>query len=400
MGRRTKILVYMKLDQIKNLYDQYVLNTYTKTDLCLVKGKGAIVEDTDGKEYLDFFPGWGVSGLGHCNRYVIRNIKNQIKKILHVSNNYYNELQCELSKVIIQNSFNGKVFYSNSGAEANEGAIKLARKFGSPDRFEIITMEKSFHGRTLATLTATGQEKIKKGFSPLPLGFVHVPFNDINALKGAVTAKTIAAMMELVQGEGGINIADQEYVKEIRKICNDKNLILIIDEVQTGIGRTGKMFAFQHYGIEPDVMTLAKSLGGGLPIGAMVVGERFCGVLTPGSHASTFGGSPIVCASSLGVFEAIQKDRLLEKANKMSAYFKKALDKLKEKKSIIKKIKILGLMIGIELNIEDADTIYRKSLSKGLLINCTQKNILRIMPPLYVKKSQIDKAIEVLEECL
>ncbi len=390
----------MKLEQVKKLYDEYVLNTYTKTDLCLVKGKGAIVEDTSGKEYLDFFPGWAVSGLGHCNKYVIRNIKNQIKKILHVSNNYYNELQCELSRVIIQNSFNGKVFYSNSGAEANEGAIKLARKFGSPDRFEIITMEKSFHGRTLATLTATGQEKIKKGFGPLPLGFVHVPFNDINALKGALTAKTIAIMLELVQGEGGINIADQEYVKEIRKICNDKNLILIIDEVQTGIGRTGKMFAFQHYRIEPDVITLAKSLGGGLPIGAMVVGERFCGVLTPGSHASTFGGSPIVCASSLGVFEAIQKDRLLEKVNKMSAYFKKALDKLKKKKSIIGRIKILGLMIGIELNIEDADTIYRRSLSKGLLINCTQKNILRIMPPLYVKKSQIDKAIKVLEECL
>ncbi len=390
----------MKFAQIKSLYDEYVLNTYTKTDLCLVKGKDAIVEDINGKEYLDFFPGWAVSGLGHCNIYVIRNIKNQIKKILHVSNNYYNELQCELSKVIIQNSFKGKVFYSNSGAEANEGAIKLARKFGSPDRFEIITMEKSFHGRTLATLTATGQEKIKKGFAPLPSGFIHVPFNDINALKNAIGHKTVAIMLELVQGEGGINIADEEYVKEIRKICNDRNLILIVDEVQTGIGRTGKMFAFQHYRIEPDVMTLAKSLGGGLPIGAMVVGERFCGVLTPGSHASTFGGSPIVCASSLGVFQAIQKDKLLENANKMSAYFKKTLDGLKERKLIIRKIKILGLMIGIELNTEDADSIYMRCLSKGLLINCTQKNILRIMPPLCVTKSQIDKAIKVLEECL
>lgn len=390
----------MNFRQVKKLYDEYVLNTYTKTDLCIVKGKDAYVWDIDGKKYLDFFPGWAVSGLGHCNSYVIENVKKQLGRIIHVSNNYYNELQGELSKKIVQYSFKGKVFYANSGAEVNEGAIKLARKFGNPDRFEIITMEKSFHGRTLATLTATGQEKVKIGFDPLPSGFVHVPFNDINALKNAINPKTVGVMLELVQGEGGINIADKDYIKEVRGLCDAKNIILMIDEVQTGIGRTGRMFAYQYYGIEPDIMTLAKSLGGGLPIGAMVVKEKFAGILTPGSHASTFGGSPIVCAASLGVFEAIEKDGLLENAGRMSAYLKKALSELKKKKPVIKKIKILGLMIGVELDMDDADAVYKKCLSKGLLINCIQKNILRIMPPLCVRINEAERFIKILEESL
>jgi len=390
----------MNLEQVKKLYDEYVLNTYTRTDLCLVKGKNTVVEDINGKKYLDFFPGWAVSGLGHCNKHVIRRVKEQLKKIVHVSNNYYNELQAELSKVIIDNSFKGKVFYSNSGAEANEGAIKLARKFGNPEKFEVITMQKSFHGRTLATLTATGQDKVKIGFDPLPEGFSHVPFNDISRLENAISPKTAAIMLELVQGEGGINIADKEYVRKIRKICDEKNLILIIDEVQTGAGRTGKMFAFEYYDIVPDVMTLAKSLGGGFPIGVMVVRDKFCSVLGPGSHASTFGGSPIICAAALGVFEAIEKDNLLLKANKMSLYFKEKLEKLKSKKTVISRIKILGLMIGLELDIEDANPIYIKCLERGFLINCAQKNILRIMPPLCVKKSEINQAIDILKAVL
>jgi len=390
----------MNLKQVKDLYGKYVLNTYTRKDLCLVKGKDANVEDINGKVYLDFFPGWVVSGLGHCNEYVIKNLNKQTKKILHVSNNYYSELQGELSKVIIENSFNGKVFYSNSGAEANEGAIKLARKFGNPSRFEIITMKKSFHGRTLATLTATGQDKVKIGFEPLPEGFRQVPFNDIQALKDAINTKTIAIMLELVQGEGGINIADKQYVKEIRKICDDEDLLLMIDEVQTGVGRTGKMFAFQHYGITPDVMTLAKALGGGLPIGAMVVRDKYCDVLTPGSHASTFGGSPIICAAALGVFEALGKGKLLKNANEMGTYLKTSLEALKKKHSVIKKIKTLGFMVGIELDMEDATSVYENCLDEGLLINCTQKNILRIMPPLCVKKAEIKKAVKILSDCL
>lgn len=390
----------MKLKQVKDLYDKYVLNTYTRTDLCLVKGKDSRVTDINGKVYLDFFPGWVVSGLGHCNKYVVKNITAQAKKLLHVSNNYYNALQGELSRVIIKNSFNGKVFYSNSGAEANECAIKLARKFGNPERYEIITMEKSFHGRTLATLTATGQDKVKKGFEPLPSGFTHVPFNDINALKNAITPKTVAIMLELVQGEGGINIADKEYVKELRQLCDEKGLLMIVDEVQTGIGRTGKVFGFQSYEVIPDVITLAKSLGGGLPIGVTVIRDKYCGILTPGTHASTFGGSPIVCAAALGVFEALTKGKLLKNVNKLSVYIKKALEKMKTELPVIKKIKILGFMIGVELDMEDGAKVYEEALKKGLLINCTQKNILRIMPPLCATKKETDEALGILKSIL
>ncbi|MFC1548962.1 aminotransferase class III-fold pyridoxal phosphate-dependent enzyme, partial [Candidatus Omnitrophota bacterium] len=246
----------MDLNEIKKLYDKYILSTYTRQELCLVKGEGMWVEDIDGKKFLDFFPGWAVSGIGHRHPRVVSRIVDQLEKILHVSNNYYNDIQPELAKKIIEYSFSGRVFFANSGAEANEGAIKLARRYGNPDRYEVITMEGSFHGRTLATLTATGQDKVKKGFSPLPEGFKHVPFNDIEAFSGAITEKTAAVMIELVQGEGGINVADKEYINEMNRICREKDILFIVDEVQTGMGRTGEMFAFKHYGIEPDAMTL------------------------------------------------------------------------------------------------------------------------------------------------
>ncbi|MBU1656697.1 MAG: aminotransferase class III-fold pyridoxal phosphate-dependent enzyme, partial [Candidatus Omnitrophica bacterium] len=257
----------MNFDEIKHMYDDFVLSTYTRQDLCLVAGRGIWVEDINGKKYLDFFPGWAVSGIGHCHPEVISEMKGQMERILHVSNNFYRDVQPVLAKKIIEYSFPGKVFFANSGAEANEGAIKLARRYGKPGRYEIITMEKSFHGRTLATLTATGQEKIKKGFSPLVEGFKHVPFNDIDALKNALTEKTVAIMLEPIQGEGGINVADLGYMKAISAMCREKDILLIVDEVQTGMGRTGKMFAYSHFGIEPDIMTLAKALGGGMPIG-------------------------------------------------------------------------------------------------------------------------------------
>lgn len=390
----------MNLSQVKKLYDSYVMNTYTRVDLCLVKGKDTIVEDSQGKKYLDFFPGWAVSGLGHRNDYVLKSVKDQLNKIFHVSNNYYNEPQAKLAEVIIKNSFSGKVFFANSGAEANEAAIKLARKFGNPSRYEIITMEKSFHGRTLATLTATGQDKVKKGFDPLPTGFKYVPFNDVEAVKEAVTDKTIAIMLEPIQGEGGINIADKEYLAALRKLCDEKNMLLIFDEVQTGIGRTGTIFAFQYYGVTPDIMTLAKSLGGGFPIGVMVASKKYADILTPGTHASTFGGSPIVSAAALGVFQALTKGKLLKNGIKMGKYFKTKLENLKKESPLIKKIKIVGVMIGVELNMEDAAIVYTKCLEKGLLINCTQKNILRIMPPLCVTKAEIDKAMKILKEAL
>ena len=390
----------MELNKIKNKYDKYILSTYTRQDLCLVKGNGIWAEDVDGKKYLDFFPGWAVSGIGHRHPAVVSNMKKQMKRILHVSNNFYNDVQPLLAEKIIENAFPGKVFFANSGAEANEGAIKLARKYGYPKRHEIITMEKSFHGRTLATLTATGQDKVKKGFAPLPEGFKHVPFNNMKALKRAVTDKTVAVMLEPIQGEGGINVADDEYINELNSLCKEKDILLIVDEVQTGMGRTGKMFAYQHYGVEPDAMTLAKSLGGGLPIGALVVNDRLKDVLSAGSHASTFGGSPIVCAAALGVFEAIEKGRLLENVNKMEEYLVASIQKLKKKYPVIESVRGKGLMIGVKLAMEDASTVATECMKEGLLINCTQMNILRIMPPVTVGKKDIKIAMRKLAKVL
>ena len=387
-----------KTEKVIQMYDKYIMNTYKRVPLCLERAKGAKVWDIDGKEYLDFFPGWAVSGIGHCHPGVVRAITEQSRKLLHVSNNYYSALQARLAETIIANSFPGKVFFANSGAEANEAAMKLARLYGHKDgRFEVITMAKSFHGRTLAMITATGQEKVKSGFEPLPQGFIHVGFNDIEAVKEAITEKTIAIMLEPIQCEGGINIARPEYMKALRKICDDKDIILIFDEVQTAMGRSGRIFCYQNYGVVPDIMTLAKSLGGGLPIGAAVARKKFQDVLTPGTHASTFGGSPIVCAAALAVFDAIKKEKLIENAKRMGAYLKKKLELLKAKYHFIKEVRTMALIIGVELSIK-GETIYKECLEGGLLINCTQDTVLRIMPPINVKRQEIDKAISILDK--
>lgn len=386
----------MNTKEIIAQYDKYVMNTYTRIPAVIVKGKGLKVWDLDGNEYLDFFPGWAVSGLGHCHPKVVNAVRNYLKKIIHVPNNYYNMLQGKLAQEIIKYSFPGKVFFCNSGAEGNEAAIKLVRAYGtSKGKYEIITMQNSFHGRTLATVAATGQEKYHKGFEPLPAGFKSVPFNDIKALEEAITDKTAAIMLELIQGEGGINVADESYVKKIRKICDEKDLILIFDEVQTGMGRTGKMFCFENYGVAPDVMTLAKALGGGLPIGAMVASKKFEAVLKPGMHASTFGGSPIACSAALGAFEAIKRERLLLNTRNMGAYLEEKLNELKKTHSIIKNIRGKGLMIGVELTIEGAG-ILEECFKKKLLINCAHGNVLRLMPGMIVTKKQIDTAVEIL----
>jgi len=384
-------------------YEKYVAPTYTRLPIILAKGKGAKVWDVNGKEYLDFFPGWAVSGLGHCHPLVVKAIKGQAGKMLHVSNNYYNLLQGRLASEIIKNSFDGKVFFANSGAEANEAAIKLVRRYFSEikkeDKFEIITMENSFHGRTLATITATAQPKYQQGFRPLPGGFKYIAFNNIEAVKSAITDKTAAIMLELVQGEGGINVASKDYILSLRQLCDEKGILLIADEVQTGMGRTGTMFVFKQYGITPDVMTLAKSLGGGMSIGAMVAARKYADVLQPGTHASTFGGSPIVCAAALAVFEAIKKEKLLSNTKKMGDYLKGLLLVLKNKYKFVKEVRGFGLMLGMELNIEGKN-IVQESISKGLLINCTHDKVLRIMPPMGVSKEEIDKAIRILDVIL
>jgi len=381
------------------LTNDYVLNTYTRLPIVLVKGKGVKVWDSEGNEYLDFFPGWAVSGLGHCPDPVVKAIAKQAGKIIHVSNNYYNEFQGALAQKIIQYSFPGKVFFCNSGAEAVEGAFKLVRAYGNPQRNEIISMENSFHGRTLAAITATGQTKYQKGFEPLPSGFKHVAFNSIEAVKNAITDKTAAIILELIQGEGGINVAEKGYVQELRKLCDKNNILLIFDEVQTCMGRTGQIFCFKNYGVEPDCFALAKSLGGGMPIGALVVKQKYADVLKPGMHASTFGGSPIVCAAGLAAFKMIEEKNLLENTVAQGEYLFKKLNELKGKHSVIKQVRGMALMVGVELE-KQGKGVVEECLKKKLLINCTHENVLRIMPPMTVGKKDIDKAIAILDEAL
>lgn len=378
---------------------EYVLPNYRRSPFVFTKGKGTKIWDINGRCYLDFFPGWGVSGLGHCPPAVTRAIQTQAKSILHVSNNYYHPLQARLAKRIIDSSFEGKVFFANSGAEAVEAAIKLARAYGHPDRYEILSMERSFHGRTLAAVTLTGQAKYKEGFGPLPQGFKEVPFNNLEAVKSAIHPETIAIFIELIQGEGGIHVATAEFVRGLRKLCDEKKILLVFDEVQTGVGRTGKLFCFEHYGVMPDVMTLAKALGGGVPIGAMVVRKGFTELLGPGRHAATFGGSPLVCRASLAVFETIQKEKLLTHVTKMGEFLFEALREFQKKYSLIKEVRGKGFMIGMELN-QDGKTFIDKCIERGLLLNCTQERVIRIMPPLNVSKKEIGQALGILEGVL
>lgn len=385
----------------EKLYENFILPTYRRTPVCFVKGKGSRLWDLEGREYLDFFPGWAVSGLGHSHPAVVSAIKDQAAKLIHVSNNFLNPKQARLGEAISENSFPCRVFFANSGAEANEGAIKFARRYGSAaGRYEIITMNDSFHGRTLATITATAQTKYQEGFAPLPEGFTYAPFNDIQALKAKIGPKTIAIMLEPIQGEGGINVASREYLKEVRRLCDEKDLLLVLDEVQTGMGRTGKMFAYQHYGIEPDLMTLAKSLGGGVPIGALVVNRRVKGeVLTPGTHASTFGGNPLACAAALAVFKTIRKDRLLRNAEVMGDYLRSKLEGLKAKYGFIKEVRGMGVMLGVELTVPGAK-IAEACLAEGLLINCTHEKVLRIVPAITISKTLLNKGLRILDKVL
>lgn len=385
----------MKLQEIFDTYKENIMPTYTKYPLVFVKGKGSKLWDIHNKLYLDFFPGWGAGNLGHCHPKVIQAVRDQVSKLIFIPNNYYHLPQAKLAREMVYCSFPSKVFFCNSGAEANEAAIKFSRKFGQ-GRYEIISFENSFHGRTLGALAATGQKKYQQGFSPLPEGFKIVKFNDIKKVEDSISDQTIAIMLELIQGEGGVNLADRDFVLFLRKICNERKLLLIIDEVQTGIGRTGEFFCYQHYNIIPDIITIAKALGGGLPIGAMLVKKEIADILGPGMHASTFGGGPVVCKAAAAVLRAIQKENLLANARKMGGYLFSKLNELKDKFRIIKEVRGLGLMAGVELEIPGKE-IVEKCIEKGLLINCTHDKILRLMPALNVTKKEIDKAIGILD---
>ena len=381
------------------MFDKYVIGNYTRLPRVIVKGEGCYMFDADGNKILDMFPGWAVSAIGHCHPKVVEAIRTQAGRLLHIDNTFYSEPQGKLAKLLSERAFGGKCFFCNSGAEANEAAIKLARLHTSREKYKFITAEGSFHGRTFATMTATAQPKHHEGLLPLLPGFVYVPFNDIPALEAAFSDEVAAVMVEPIQGEGGINIANQDYLQAIRRLCDENGALVIFDEVQTGIGRTGKWFAYQHFGIEPDIMTMAKALGGGVAIGAMMAKEEIAASLVPGKHASTFGGNALACAAAVAVIEAIEEENLLENAIQLGQYTKDKLDQLKQKHSIIDHVRGVGLMIGLQLNTPGAE-IVDKCLQNGLRINCTQGTVLRFMPPMIVNKSRIDQAIGILDNVL
>ncbi len=393
---------------IRKIFEEsrlYLMNTYNRLPVVLRKGRGVKVWGTDGKEYLDFVAGIAVNTLGHCHPKVVVAIQKQAQRLIHVSNLYYNEPQVKLARLLVENSFADKVFFCNSGAEANEGAIKLARKYAKENmkgnRFEIITALNSFHGRTLATLTATGQAKFQKGFEPLMPGFRYVEFNNLQAIESAINENTCAVMLEPIQGEGGIRIPLPDYLRGVRKICDEHGIILILDEVQTGMGRTGRLFAYEHYDIRPDIMTLAKGLGGGIPIGAVLATEKVASSFQPGSHASTFGGNPLCCAAAIATIEAILEDGfILDQCKRMGEYLVKGLNELKEEySSAILDVRGIGLMIGMEMSL-DCMELTKDCLERGLIINCTSGNVLRFTPPLIVQKKDIDHMLDILDDVL
>ncbi|MGA9177689.1 MAG: acetylornithine transaminase [Desulfobacterales bacterium] len=388
---------------IMNRADQVIAKTYNRFPIVLTKGQGCRLWDAEGREYIDFVSGIAVCNLGHAHPKVSEALSKQADVLLHVSNLYYTEPQIELAYRLTQNSFADRVFFCNSGAEANEAAIKLARKYvkdkGEKDRYRIITMEKSFHGRTMATLSATGQDKIKKGFEPLLEGFDHIPFNDIEALRKSIGPSTCAVLLEPIQGEGGVRCPDPDYLKAVRRLCDETGILLIFDEIQTGMGRTGKLFAYEHFGIEPDIMTLAKALANGLPIGAMLAREDVADSFGPGAHASTFGGTPIVTAASIQVVKVLLEENIIGHCAEMGAYFKEKLSGLKAGHESIVDVRGMGLLLGMKLKIE-GDAIVNACMEKGFLINCIQGNILRFIPPLIIEKEEIDAIIEFLDEIL
>ena len=393
----------MKNREVAALTEKYVAKTYARAPIALVKGKGSKVWDADGKEYLDFLAGIAVNSLGHCNPAIVKAIKRQAQQLLHVSNLYHIQPQAELARELCHHSFADRAFFCNSGAEANEAAIKLARRYGLEKRggkFEILSTHNSFHGRTLATLTATGQEKIRAGYDPLPVGFRQVPYNDLNAMEAAIDGqKTVAILVEPIQAEGGVIVANEIYMLGLREICDQRGLLLIFDEVQTGMGRTGKLFGYEQFGVKPDIMTLAKALGGGLPLGAMLAREEVAGSFVAGSHASTFGGNPVSCAAGLAVMNALIKNGVLKNCVQMGKYFVRSLEALKKRLPFIREIRGKGLLLGIELTIE-GNKIAEACMQEGLLINCTASKVLRFAPPLTITKREIDRGLAILENVL
>ena len=381
---------------------KYYMKTFARLPVVLVEGEGVRVRDVDGKSYLDMVGGIAVNILGHGHPSLVEAISSQAAKLIHTSNLYYTVPQLELAERLIENSCADRIFFGNSGAEANEGAIKLARKWGKVYRegaYEVISAEYSFHGRTLATVAATGQAKMKGPFEPMPIGFVHVPFNDLEAIKGATNGNTCAVLLEVIQGESGVHIGDQDYIAGVREWCDSENLLFILDEIQTGLGRTGKLFGYERYGVEPDVFTLAKGLAGGVPIGAFLSKEK-ASVLAASEHGSTFGGNPLACAAGVATFDAIVDEKLVENSAETGSYLLGKLNDLKQQNDRVTEVRGIGLMAAADLDDEVAGAVVSTALSKGLILNNTGPKTVRMVPPLIVSKAEVDEAVSILSDSL
>ncbi|HAV43670.1 TPA: aspartate aminotransferase family protein [bacterium] len=388
----------MKTEEIIELTSQYIIPSYRRIPVAFKEGRGIRLWDMEGKEYLDLIAGLAVNSLGYGHPKLIQTINEQAKLLIHTSNLFHIQPQVELAEKLSKLSLGGKVFFCNSGAEANEAAIKLTRRFGSQNgRYEIITMTGSFHGRTLTTIAATAQRKYQQGFEPLPEGFKYAVFNDLDSVKDLVAPTTCAIMTEVIQGEGGVNVGREDFIVGLRQVCDQYNLLLIMDEVQTGMARTGRMFVYEHYGITPDIITLAKGLAGGIPIGAMVAKRKISELLGPGTHASTFGGNFLSSRAALATLEVILGEDLIEKAQRLGNYLMERLTGLKGRYSFIKEVRGKGLMVGLELEIP-GEKIVEKCFRRGLLINCTVEKVLRFLPPLTISKEEIDEAIQILDQ--
>ncbi len=392
----------METERVAELSNAYLMRTYRRAPVAFISGQGARLTDAEGKTYLDFVAGIAVTALGHNHPALTAAIRAQASRLLHVSNLYHIPQQAELARWLVEHSAFERAFFCNSGAEANEAAIKLARKFGKTrgaGRFEIIVAEHSFHGRTMGTLAATAQPKYQQGFEPLPPGFVPVPFNDLEALTRAAGAATCAVMLEPVQGEGGIHVASADYLRGVRRLCDERGLLLIFDEVQTGIGRTGKLFAYEHAGVVPDVIALAKGLGGGVPIGAMLARGGAAATFSPGDHGSTFGGNPLACAAALAVLTTIEADGLVEHAASVGHYLFGRLQALGRAHRVITDVRGIGLMAAVELSV-DAAAVVDACRDRGLLVNAVKPNTLRLVPPLIITPADVDEASEILDAAL
>ena len=385
--------------EIIEQFQQYVVPNYVRYPVCLVRGFGSHVWDAEGNRYLDFFPGWGCNLLGHCPEAVVKAVQQQVATLIHVPNTWYTEAQGHWARLLSERSFGGQAFFCNSGAEANEAAIKLARLHTPKERYKIITFEGGFHGRTLGATAATAQPKYHAGLGPLMAGFVYAPYGDLEAVRRLIDAETAAVMVEPVQGEGGVVIPPEGFLQGLRELCDEHGLLLMFDEVQTGCGRTGHWFAYQHFGVTPDVMTLAKALCGGVAGGALLTTKEIATSLRPGMHAATFGGNPLAARAGIATLEMIEEDNLLENATRLGEVFRGRLTALQAECDIIREVRVPGVMIGVELTVEGAPAV-QACLERKLLVNCTQGRVIRLLPAMNLTEEQAHEGCDILAEVL